>query len=65
VLEAGFRDAAWVERLREATRTGRPLGSEAFTQKLEAEKQRTLSPQKRGPKPKVRDLAGQMNLVIS
>jgi putative transposase len=64
VLEAGFRDAALAERLREATRPGRPFGSEAFAQDLESETGRRLRPQKRGRRPKPAVLAGQMKLVI-
>jgi putative transposase len=64
VLEAGFRDAALAERLRKATRTGRPFGSEAFARGLESETGRLLWPQKRGAKPKAAVLAGQMDLGI-
>jgi putative transposase len=64
VLEAGFRDAALAARLRTATRTGRPFGSEEFTRELESETGRLLRPQKRGVKPRVTLLAGQMNLGI-
>ena len=65
VLELGFREAGLVERIREATRTGRPLGSEVFTRGLEAETGRVLLPQKRGPKPRRLEHAGQMSLAIS
>ena len=40
--------------IRQATQTGRPLGSEAFVANLEARCGRTLKPRKRGPKPKTR-----------
>ncbi|MCE5228186.1 transposase [bacterium] len=43
------------DALREATRTGRPLGDELFVKRLEAELDRTLAPQKRGPKPRAND----------
>jgi len=64
-LELGFREAVLVERIREATRTGRPLGSEVFTRSLEAGTGRVLLPQKRGPKPRRPEHAGQMSLEIS
>ena len=35
-------------RLRAATRTGRPLGSDRFVHKLETRLKRTLQPKKRG-----------------
>ena len=38
-------------RLRQATRTGRPLGSPEFISELEARLQRTLTRQKPGPEP--------------
>jgi REP element-mobilizing transposase RayT len=59
-----FTVANWPEYLREAmdqsmaekihahTRTGRPLGEEAFVSELEARLERRLRPQKRGPKPR-------------
>ncbi len=52
VLNSGFQEAQINARLREATRTGRPLGSEEFTIRLERETGRCLRPQRRGPKPK-------------
>jgi putative transposase len=63
VLRAGWREAAWAERLREATRTGRPFGSSGFTRCLEAETGRRLSQQKRGRKPRLTALTGQMKLA--
>ena len=51
-LEYGVRDAAFLERLREATRRGRPLGSAEFVEHLERSLGRRLQPQKRGPKPR-------------
>jgi putative transposase len=62
ILEAGFRDTALAERLREATQTGRPFGSVTFAQTLERETGRPLLPQKRGVKPKAAVLTGQMEL---
>jgi len=41
-----------LQAFRSHARTGRPLGSDAFLQHLEAEIGRSLLPQKRGPKPK-------------
>ncbi len=51
VLGLGFRLSGDLERLREATRTGRPFGAPGFVAELEAKLDRTLLPQKRGPKP--------------
>ena len=51
VLAAASPDEKHVERLRQATRTGRPLGSEEFVSALEARLQRTLTRQKPGPMP--------------
>ncbi len=55
--------AAWLEivnteqvaALRHRTKTGRPLGSEAFVDRLERLLDRALRPKKRGPKPQKRD----------
>ena len=44
--EAGWRV------LRMSETSGRPLGSKAWLDRLEAQTGRTLKPQKRGPKPK-------------
>ena len=51
-LDRGLEDAALVERIREATRTGRPAAAEAGLRHLERETGRRLRPQKRGPKGK-------------
>jgi putative transposase len=64
VLDAGFREAALAERLREATRTGRPFGGQEFIRALEAGTGRSLGPQKRGPKVSTAALPGQLNLGI-
>ena len=42
-------EADQLARLRAATRTGRPLGSDRFVHKLETRLKRTLQPKKRGP----------------
>ncbi len=52
VLGLGFRHSGDLDRLREATRTGRPFGTPDFVAELEAKLARQLSPQKPGPKPK-------------
>lgn len=44
-------DAEAIDRLRKATLTGRPCGSESFTDELESRLGRRLTPQKRGRKP--------------
>jgi REP-associated tyrosine transposase len=63
-LASGLAGAAFIERLREATRTGRPFGSAEFTDELERETGRRLRQQKRGPKPKPAESGGQMCLAI-
>ncbi|MBZ5595936.1 MAG: hypothetical protein LAP39_28315, partial [Acidobacteriia bacterium] len=52
VLEQGMRDGAFLERIREATRTGRPVARADFVVELEARLRRRLRPEKRGPKAK-------------
>ena len=50
-----------IEAIRQATRTGRPLGDAAFVRRLEKKLARPLAPQKRGPKSlktKARDFLG-------
>lgn len=64
VLADGPDSADILERIREATRTGRPVGSAQFIEGLEREAQRPLRPQKRGPKARA-VCAAQMNLGIS
>jgi putative transposase len=44
VLRQGVDEAAFQERIREASKRGRPLGSEAFVEKLEQEAGRRLRP---------------------
>jgi putative transposase len=53
-LEAGVRDALFEERLRLATRTGRPLGAPGFAESMEQIAKRALTPAKRGRKPLAR-----------
>ncbi len=64
-LELGIEAAAWVERLREATRTGRPFGEDGFIEQVEANLKRAVKPQKRGRKPNGQELGGQMKLAIA
>ena len=52
-LGDGLDDAA-LERIRRGERSGRPLGSEDFVARLEAQTGRALAPRKRGPKPRDR-----------
>lgn len=63
-LQHGIEDAAWLERIREATRTGRPAGSEDFLKRAEANIGRPLRPRKRGPKAKVIDADAHLELVV-
>ena len=65
VLRCGVEDAALLERIREATRTGRPCGSEEFGARLEASMRRFLRPRKRGPKAAVAAMSGQLELGVS
>lgn len=51
-LQDGVGDALLDERIRLATRTGRPLGGREFTAALEKSLGRPLAPAKRGRKPK-------------
>lgn len=58
VLDHGIDDAVTMARIRDATRTGRPAATDEFLVRLEIACQRSLHPQKRGPKPKLKpDLA--------
>lgn len=51
-LDNGVGEALLVERIRLATRTGRPLGTSDFAATLEQAMGRSLLPAKRGRKPK-------------
>ena len=51
VLEEGVTETAFRDRIRETTRTGRPLGSESFVDSLESALKRRLRPARPGPKP--------------
>ena len=62
-MDSGVADAALWERIREATRTGRPAAGEEFVKRLEAERKRRLLPQKRGPKAKAAPDDRQMSLL--
>ena len=57
ILGLGFRLSGDLDRLREATRTGRPFGGKDFVAELEAKMEQNLEPQKRGRKPKPAALA--------
>lgn len=46
-------NALWANLLK-AERVGRPIGARTWIERLEAASGKTLSPQKRGPKPKIR-----------
>jgi len=54
-LARGVSDANLAERLRQATRTGRPFGAEGFVELLEARLDRRLRPLPPGPKPAKND----------
>ena len=64
-LAEGVRNAALLERIRQATRTGRPAGSDDFVREAERHLGRPLRPAKRGPKTKLRALPpGQLELGV-
>lgn len=65
ILELGFVDNVILERIREATRTGRPAADEDFVVELEARMRRLLRPQKRGPKGKAESGEEQLSLGVS
>jgi len=52
MLQFGAEDAALLERIRDATRSGRPVGSSDFVGQVEGLLQRSLVPRKRGPRAK-------------
>jgi putative transposase len=52
VLHHGVQDALLLDRIRTATRTGRPAGNEEFVASVEASLGRPIRPRKRGPKAK-------------
>jgi hypothetical protein len=48
-LELGWTDSALQQRIRDATRTGRPLGNSEFLDAAEQATGRSLRPARRGP----------------
>jgi hypothetical protein len=64
VLEQGIEDAVLLERIRDATRTGRPAGDAKFVGELESRSGRALRLQKRGPKIKVATAGSQFELGV-
>ena len=63
-LEDGIGDVEVVERIREATRTGRPAGGRDFVKDWEQRLGRRLNPSKRGPKGKAGVEEGQLELGV-
>ncbi|HYL72713.1 MAG TPA: transposase [Bryobacteraceae bacterium] len=63
-LRIGVEEEALGERIRQATMTGRPFGSAAFTEQLEAAAQRRLSPRRRGRRKTQAEEAEQLVLRI-
>ena len=57
LADAGEGDALWAEVLK-AEGVGRPVGAKAWIEQLEAKSGKTLSPLKRGPKPRAREPKG-------
>jgi len=64
-LACGVEDAALMERIREATRTGGPAACEGFVKQLEEEQRRCLRPRRRGPKGKKVADERQMSLTVA
>jgi putative transposase len=64
VLANGWKADALTKRIREATRTGRPLGGEHFLNKIESEFGICVRPRKRGPKP-ARACVGKTSLGVT
>jgi putative transposase len=62
-LESGIADAALWDRIRDATRSGRPAAGEEFVKRLEAERGRRLRPQKPGPASQSEVDERQMSLI--
>ena len=65
VLQEGHRQAALLERLREATRTGRPFGGLDFVRELEERLNRRLRPGKPGPRAQGAAANGQMSFEVT
>ncbi len=63
-LSDGSNDAALLERIREATRTGRPAAADTLVKEMERKVGRRLRPNKRGPKLVVKVAPGQLELEI-
>lgn len=57
VLERGIDEEALAERIRSATRSGRPLGSDDFVERMERLAGRCLRPRRRGRRPAERRAA--------
>jgi len=64
VMDHGVADAVMIERIREATRSGRPVVSDEFLKLLETARRRPLRPRKRGRKPKAATNALQPQLGV-
>ena len=65
VLAVGVDEEAFGRRLQEASRSGRPLGSDEFTQNLEKQTNRTLRPRPAGrPRKRIYNDDGQLSLEI-
>jgi putative transposase len=63
-LAEGLTDPALLERIREATRTGRPAGSDDFVKQAEKHSNRRPRPMQRGPKSKSVVSPDQMDLGV-
>ena len=63
-LELGISDAAALDRIREATRTGRPAGGADFLADAEMRLGRRLRPARRGPKKSAAVLERQLSFEV-
>jgi putative transposase len=64
-LEQGIADACLLDRIRDATRIGRPMGDDDFVRLTERCLERILRPQRRGRKPMTAPSIDQLNLGIT
>jgi putative transposase len=64
-LDQGIEDADLLERIRAATRTGRPAAGDDFVRQLEAGTLRMLRPRRRGPKARAAARGSQLELGVS
>jgi hypothetical protein len=64
VLDYGVEDASMLDRIRAATRTGRPTGAPEFIESIEAATGRRVHPLRRGPKARNAKAGSQPQLEV-